>query len=120
MTPSYHDELSVTSLFGHAVRTLRSQRCQSATALAKALAMSPQYLCQIEYGDRPLPSFQWVLRLAEILDLTDEQVIGLLLLATRHRKGLRLHIDDFRHHLPLLKQLVEAFPEEVPSENRHG
>ena len=104
--------LTVTSLFGDHLRTLRERRGLTATELAAALEMSVAALMEIECGDRSPPSFHWLLRAARVLALSEEHTLALALLAIRHPKGLRVGIDDFRHALPILRQLVQAFPQE--------
>ena len=104
--------LTVTSLCGEHLRTLREQRGLTATALATQLEMSVFLLLQIECGVCAPPSFHWILRVAQVLDLPEEHTIALALLALRHPKGVRVGIDDFRHALPVLRHLVEAFPQE--------
>ncbi|RAQ97720.1 helix-turn-helix domain-containing protein [Thermogemmatispora tikiterensis] len=60
--------------FGHLIRTYRLQRGWSQEELAQRWGYSREYVSQIERGQRKLDSLQQVLRLADLLDIPQDQL----------------------------------------------
>ncbi|MBE3565842.1 MAG: helix-turn-helix domain-containing protein [Thermogemmatispora sp.] len=60
--------------FGHLIRTYRRLRGWSQADLAQRWGYSREYVSQIERGKRKLDSLQQVLRLADLLDIPQDQL----------------------------------------------
>ncbi|WP_052890269.1 helix-turn-helix domain-containing protein [Thermogemmatispora carboxidivorans] len=60
--------------FGHLIRTYRRLRGWSQADLAQRWGYSREYVSQIERGQRKLDSLQQVLRLADLLDIPQDQL----------------------------------------------
>ena len=61
---------------GERVRSLRGERGLSIRALARAAAISPTYLAQLE-RDQSLPTEQVVFRLAKALEFNEDELLAL-------------------------------------------
>ena len=64
-----------------AIRFLRVQKGMSARAVSTAAGLSPSYVSKVESGDLD-PSFKAFCALAEVLKMTDAEIVFLVRLKT--------------------------------------
>ncbi len=69
--------------FGEFIAVKRKQAKYTLRELGKVLDLSPAYLCNIEHGKRPAPSFDIQVMMACVLYLSDEDCFRMFDLAAK-------------------------------------
>lgn len=83
------DEIS----FGEFIAVKRKQAGYTITGLANALSLSSTYLCNVEHGARPAPSYDIMVMMACLLELNDADRFVMFDLAAKTKNRITIPQD---------------------------
>lgn len=83
------DELT----FGEFITVKRKQSKYTIKDLADKLSLSSTYLCNVEHGVRPAPSYDMLVRIARALELNNEDRLKMFDLAAKTKQRVKIPED---------------------------
>jgi len=83
--------------FGEYITEKRKQAKYSMRQFAKAISLSPSYLCNVEHGARPAPSYDILQIMARVLELNNEERLKLFDLAAKTKQRNTIPHDVFEY-----------------------
>lgn len=97
------------SKYGQTVRKFRIDRGLRLNHMAVALGYQPSFLSAIETGQKPVPQGDFIARVADYLELTEQEHQELHRAALESTKVVKIQVDDDS------RDLVAAFARSLPN-----